>query len=205
MKLIPVCVLSLVGLCGSVITAQVIYNNSSTAGEGYQRGAAAVISAAGEASLNASQARINNQDAYSQAIDNSTKSVNAFWEQKDIYNERQQKQLAEIDRQRQAYLDKHGLKSLTPEEFDRTTGTVAWPKVLDQGQYDQYRKTLDKLLKQRAYAGALTGDEYMQATAASKDWRALLAKQRDVYPSPILSQMIRFILKVDREINDNLG
>lgn len=205
MKLFPICALSLVGLGASAITAQVIYNSSSTAGEGYQRGAASVISAAGEASVNASQARINNQDAYSKAIDNSTKSVNAFWEQKDIYNERQQQKIAEIDRQRQAYLDKHGLKSLTPEEFDRTTGAVNWPKVLDQAQYDPYRKTLDKLLKQRAYAGALTGDEYMQATAASKDWRAMLAKQRDVYPSPILSQMIRFILMVDREINDNLS
>jgi hypothetical protein len=205
MKLIPICVLSLVGLGASAITAQVIYNNSSTAAEGYQRGAASVISAAGEASLNASQARINNEDAYSKAIDNSTKSVNAFWEQKDIYNERQQQKMAEIDRQRQTYLDKHGLKSLTPEEFDRTTGTVLWPKVLDQQQYDQYRKTLDKLLKQRAYAGALTGEEYMQATSASKDWRALLSTQRNEYPSPILSQMIRFILKVDREINDNLG
>jgi hypothetical protein len=33
----------------------------------------------------------------------------------------------------------------------------------------------------------------MQATAANKDWR------------PILSQMIRFILKVNRELDDNLG
>jgi hypothetical protein len=185
--------------------AQVIYNNASTAAEGYQRGLSSVISASGEASLNASQARINNQDAYSMAIDNSVKSVNAFWEKKDIYSERQQQEFAQIQSKRSAYMEKHALGNLTPEDFDRTTGTINWPKVLTQQEYDQYRKPMDELFKQRAYNGALTGDQYIQATAASKDWRAMLSKQKDVYPSSILSQMIRFILKVDRELNDNLG
>jgi hypothetical protein len=190
---------------GSIAVGQVIYNNASTAAEGYQRGAASVISAAGEASLNASQARINNQDAYSMAIDNSTKSVNAFWEQKEIYNQHLQQKIDQSDMKRTAYLAKHGLGTLTPEEFDRTTGTVTWPKVLEQKSYDQYRNALDQLFKQRAYAGALTGDQYMEAAAASKDWRAMLSKQQGVYPAPILSQMIRFILKLDRELNDNLS
>jgi hypothetical protein len=186
-------------------SGQVIYNSASTAAEGYANGMSNVIQAAGQASLNASQARINNEDAYSKALDNSTKSVNTFWEQKDIYAARQQQNFAEIQRQRDFYLSRHGLTSFTPEEFDRATGMVNWPKVLEQQQYDQYRLVLDKLMKQRAYAGALTSDEYMEATKANKDWRAMLAKQRSVYPENILSQMIKFILKVNREINDNLG
>jgi hypothetical protein len=60
-------------------------------------------------------------------------------------------------------------------------------------------------MKQRAYNGALTSQEYMEATKANKDWRAALAKQRGVYPENILSQMIKFILKVNREVNDNLS
>jgi hypothetical protein len=184
---------------------QVIYNSASTAGEGYANGAANVIQAQGQKNLNDSQARINNEDAYSKAIDNSTKSVNAFWEQKDIYAQRQQEKFAQIGQERAAYMAKHGLGYLTPEEFDRTTGAINWPKVLFQPDYDPYRTTLDKLFKQRAYNGALTGDEYMQATAASKAWRDMLAKQQNVYPPNILSQMIRFILKVNRELNDNLG
>jgi hypothetical protein len=133
------------------------------------------------------------------------KSVNAYWEKKGIYSEHQQQEFANIQSQRQFYLSKHGLTSLTPEEFDRATGAISWPRVLEQKQYDQYRLVLDKLLKQRAYAGALTSDEYMECTAANKDWRATLAKQKGVYPEQILSQMIRFILKVNREVNDNLG
>jgi hypothetical protein len=199
------CIVVICVATGSIAVGQVIYNNASTAAEGYQRGAASVISASGEASLNASQARINNQDAYSMAIDNSTKSINAFWEQKGIYDQHLQQKLEVSDQKRSAYLAKHGLGTLTPEEFDRTTGTVTWPKVLEQKSYDQYRNALDQLFKQRAYAGALTGDQYMEASAASKDWRAMLSKQQGVYPAPILSQMIRFILKLDRELNDNLS
>jgi hypothetical protein len=183
----------------------VIYNNASTAGEGYARGVSGIIQAQGERNLNNSQAAINAQDAYSMAIDNSTKSVNAFWEQKDIYKARQQQEFAEIGRKRSDYLARHGLESLTPQEYDRTTGQITWPKVLEQKEFDAYRNTLDELMRKRAYQGALTGEEYMQATAASKEWRAMLAKQKNVYPSQILSQMTRFVLKVTREINENLG
>jgi hypothetical protein len=185
--------------------AQVIYNSASTAAEGYANGMSNVISAQGQKNLSNSQAAINLTQARSSQIDNQVKSVNAFWEKKGIYSEHQQQEFANIQSQRQFYLSKHGLTSLTPEEFDRASGTCNWPRVLEQKQYDQYRVVLDKLLKQRAYAGALTGDEYMEATAANKDWRAMLAKQKNVYPEQILSQMIRFILKVNREVNDNLG
>jgi hypothetical protein len=189
----------------SALKAQVIYNSASTAAEGYANGISNVISAQGQKNVSDSQAAINLTQARSAQIDNQVKSVNAFWEKNEIYSQHQQAEFAQIQQQRQFYLSRHGLTSLTPEEFDRATGAVNWPKVLDQKQYDQYRVVLDKLMKQRAYAGALTGDEYMEATAANKDWRAMLAKQRGVYPEQILSQMIRFILKVKRELDDNLG
>jgi len=205
MKYVPLSVLGLVALGASALTGQVIYNNSSTAGEGYQRGAAAMISAAGEKNLNDSQARINNQDAYSKAIDNSTKSVNAFWEQKSIYQQHLQEQLNQTTAKRNFYLENHGLGTLSSEEFDRTSGSINWPKILDQAQYAPYRDTIDKCFKQRAYAGALSGEEYVEASNASKDWRAKITSQKNEYPSPILSQMLRFILKVDRELDDNLG
>jgi hypothetical protein len=205
MKRILALVIALLVFGASAMKAQVIYNSASTAAEGYANGMSNVISAQGQKNLSNSQAAINLTQARSSQIDNQVKSVNAFWEKKGIYSEHQQQEFANIQSQRQFYLSKHGLTSLTPEEFDRASGTCNWPRVLEQKQYDQYRVVLDKLLKQRAYAGALTGDEYMEATAANKDWRAMLAKQKNVYPEQILSQMIRFILKVNREVNDNLG
>lgn len=184
---------------------QVIYNNASTVGESYSRGAAGVISAAGEASVNASQARINNQDAYSKAIDNSTKSVQAFWEQKDIYNERVQQKNYQIQQRREMLLAKNRLPPLSAQEFDRTSGAVTWPKVLTQSQYDQYRGSLDTLLKKRATAGMLSGEEYMQATSSCKEWRAMMSKQKDVYPKQILDQMLRFVLRISNDLNENLS
>jgi len=205
MRCLKVYCIAMTVLASSVAIGQVIYNSSSTAAEGYQRGLGGVISAQGQRNLSNSQAAINMTDARSAQIDNQVKSVNAFWEKKDIYTERQQQEFAQIDQKRAAYLAKHGLGSLTPDEFDRTTGLITWPKVLEQKQYDQYRNTLDELMKKRAYMGALSGDEYMAATAASKEWRAMLAKQKDAYPEQILSQMVRFVLKVNRELDENLS
>jgi hypothetical protein len=194
-------------LLGATLIAkgQVIYNSASTAAEGAANGVSNVIAAQGQANLNNSQAAINLTEARSSQIDNQVKSVNAFWEKKEIYSQHQQQQLAEITAKRNRYLAKNALQNLTPEQFDRTTGQINWPKVLEQSQYDQFRKPLIDLFQKRAYQGALTGDEYMQATAASQEWRTLLGTQKDVYPAPILSQMIRFILGLDRELNDNLS
>jgi opacity protein-like surface antigen len=205
MKRLLIYVAVAVVLGSSAGTAQVIYNSASTAAEGYANGMSNVISAQGQKNLSDSQAAINLTQARNSQIDNQVKSVNAFWEKKDIYNERQQKEFAEVQRQRQTYLAKYGLKSLTPEEFDRATGVCNWPRVLTQSQYDPYRLELDKLLKQRAYAGFLSGDEYIQATAACKNWRGMLAKQKKVYPEQILDQMIRYVLKVTRELDENLS
>lgn len=188
-----------------IAKAQVIYNSASTAGEGYANGVSNVIASQGQKNLNDSQAAINLTEARSNQIDNQVKSVNAFWEKKEIYAQHQQQELQQITEKRNRYLAKNALQDLTPEQFDRTTGQINWPKVLEQSQYDQYRKLLTDMFAKRAYQGMLTGDEYMQATAASKEWRAMLAKQKDVYPAPILSQMIRFILGLDRELNDNLS
>ena len=192
-------------LCATAAVGQVIYNTSSTAAEGYQRGLGAVISAQGEKNLNDSQARINNQDAYSKAIDNSVKSVNAYWEKKDIYAERMAQQFQEVERRRDQYVASRGSIDLSSEEFDRTSGAINWPKILQQPEYDQYRKTLDELFHKRSYEGALSGPDYLQATSALQDWRAAIMSQKDQFPPNILSQMLRFQLKVKRELDDNLS
>lgn len=205
MKYLATSVVVLLLLGSSFAIGQVIYNSASTAGEGYQRGAASVISAQGQRNLNNSQAAINMTDARSNQIDNEVKSVNAFWEKNDIYQQHLAQKNYQIQQRREMLMAKNRLPPLSPEEFDRTTGAVTWPKVLTQSQYDEYRNALDGLLKKRSYSGMLTGEEYMQATAACKAWRAMMNKQKDVYPKPILDQMMRFVLKINLDINDNLS
>ena len=48
-------------------------------------------------------------------------------------------------------------------------------------------------------------DDYLQAKTASKEWREMLASQREMYPKNVLSQMTRFVLKLNRELNENLS
>src|SRR6476659_11392784 len=112
-------------MLGSVAaTGQVIYNSASTAAEGAANGMSNVISAQGQKNLSDSQAAINMTQARSAQIDNQVKSVNAFWEKKRIYSEHQQQEFANIQNQRQFYLSRHGLTSLTPEELDRANGAI---------------------------------------------------------------------------------
>lgn len=185
--------------------AQVIMDQASTVGESYARGASDMMRASGERNLMNSQAAINAEDAYSSAIDNSIKSTNAFWERRAIYEQHEQQKLYEIGQDRQRKLARHGLQSFTPDEFDRTTGTINWPKVLTQSQYDEYRNTLDQLFHKRAEVGYLTSEEYLLAQQTNKAFRDALSHQRDMYPRNILTQMLYFILKLNRELDDNLS
>jgi hypothetical protein len=204
-RFVPACFVLLSALIASTIYGQVIYNNASTAAEGYQRGLSGVISAQGQKNVSDSQAAINMTDARSNQIDNQIKSVNAFWEKNSIYDQHLQQKFAQIEQERSVELAKHGLKSLTPQQFDRTTGKINWPRVLDQKQYDPYRKKLDELFHKRAYEGFLSNKEYMEATTAMNNWQDMMVKQKDEYPGPVLDQMLKFVLSVRQELDDNLS
>src|SRR5215208_5889796 len=109
MKRILALVIAVLVFGASAMRAQVIYNSASTAAEGYANGMSNVIQAQGQKNVSDSQAAINLTQARSSQIDNQVKSVNAFWEKNAIYNERQQQEFADIQRQRQSYLSRHGL------------------------------------------------------------------------------------------------
>jgi len=201
-----VSVVTFLALSGSSIAVgQVIYNTSSTAAEGYQRGLGSVISSQGQKNLDDSQAAINMTDARSNQIDNQVKSVNAYWEKKDIYNQHLQQQNYKIAQTREMLLAKNRLQPLTSEEFDRTTGNITWLKVLEQPQYDQYRNELDELFQKRAQQGYLSSTDYVAATQASQAWHNMMAAQKGEYPSSILDQMLRFLAKLNRDLDDNLS
>jgi hypothetical protein len=178
---------------------------SSTAAEGAQRGLGSVISAQGEKNLNDSQAAINMTDARSNQIDNQVKSVNAYWEKNEIYDQQLQKQNYKIEQTRASLLAKNQVQPLNPQEFDRTTGDITWPKILEQKDYDQYRKTMDEMFQKRAEQGYLSADDYMAVTKASQDWHNMIAAQKGQYPSGIIDQMLRFLVKLNRDLSSNLS
>jgi hypothetical protein len=205
MKVAPLCAAVLFAFSATAANAQVIYNTSSTAEEGAQRGLGSIISAQGERNLSNSQAAINLTDARSNQIDNQVKSVNAYWEKKGIYQEHVAAEMAVIEQKRERYVARRGSLDFSPEEFDRTTGKVNWPSILQQSSFDPYRTTLDTIFHDRSYNGALTGDQYVEANTAYNDWRGAIIGQKSAFPAPIVQQMLRFLLKAKRELDDNLG
>lgn len=205
MKFAPACAALLLVIGATAAQAQVVVDQAATAGESYSRGISGIISAQGQANLSNSQAAINMTDARSNQIDNQVKSVNAFWEKKGIYQQHVDEMNQEIEAKRGRYIARRGSLDFSTEEFDRTTGQINWPKILQQSVYDPFRTKLDSIFHDRSYNGALTSDQYLDATTAYNDWRGAILKQRDAYPSPIIQQMLRFLLKVKRELDDNLG
>jgi len=195
----------LIACGGSAVWGQVVVDQAATAGESYARGVSGIISAQGQKNLNDSQAAINATEARSNQIDNQVKSVNAFWEKKSIYEEHVAQEMAEVQAKRGRYIARRGSLDFSPEEFDRTTGAVNWPKILQQTVYNPFREELDTAFHDRSYNGALTSDQYMTATTAYNDWRAAILTQRGQYPAPIIQQMLRFLNKAKRELDDNLG
>src|SRR5688572_12950111 len=122
MKRTPFCLFLLVALGASAAQAQVVVDQAATAGESYARGMSGIISAQGDKNLSDSQAAINLTDARSNQIDNQVKSVNAYWEKKDIYSQHVAQEMAETERKRQQYIASRGSLDLSSDEFDRTTG-----------------------------------------------------------------------------------
>jgi hypothetical protein len=205
MKIAPLCAALLFVCCASAARAQVVVDQASTAGESYARGVSGIISAQGQANLSNSQAAINMTDARSNQIDNQVKSVNAYWEKKGIYQQHVDELNQQIQAKRQRYIARRGSLDLSTDEFDRTTGQINWPKILQQSAYDPYRTKFDTIFHDRSYNGALTGDQYVEATTAYNDWRDAILGQKSEYPSSILQQMLAFLNKVKRELDDNLG
>lgn len=213
MKARALCV-TIAWLCGSTAALGQVTYYGPAYGPGYggttvagstATGMANAIQAQGQRNLADSQAAINLQDAYSKGIDNNVKATNAYYEKKAIYNQQMQPIRYERAQQAAAYVAKNTIQPPASGDFDRTTGRINWPSALRDPHYDQYRKPLDAIFQKRAEGGILSADDYMAATTASKEWRLQLAKESNEYPDNVLHLMIRFILSMDKELNDRLS
>ena len=189
-------------LTAAVGRAQIIDGRASTAEEGWARGVSDIIRSGGDANLSNSQAASNLQDAYSKSINNSVDAVSAYWERRNI-NEQQR---AARRQQRRSYAQhRNRLQPLTRSDFDRTTGAISWPAGLASSEYTQYRDEFDAIFQKRAQEGLLDSNDYLRAAQLSKEWRAELTAKRGEVPTEALSQMVRFVLRLDRELNNHLS
>lgn len=190
--------------------AQYYYNgygggyHASTAGESYARGMADAVRSQGMKNLADSRAAINVEQARSANIDNQLKATEAYWERKKIYDKNMAEKRYADAKVRAEHRERNMLSDLSPDDLDPTTGAVAWPALCKQDRYDKYRTTLDALFAKQGADGALSSDDYLTAKQTIKDFRAAITADRGEFPDNIISPSLRFLLKLDRELDANL-
>ncbi|MEM6656046.1 MAG: hypothetical protein AAF596_09605 [Planctomycetota bacterium] len=179
--------------------------HSSTAAEGYARGVAEAVRAQGEKNLNDAQAASIGEDARSKYIDNRVRAVQAYYERKKYYNEYREELLYKEAEKRQQRLDRKLMKPLTPDEFDTTTGAIDWPFLLEDDAFSEYTEPLSEIFLQRGASGGITSGDYLEAKRLIKEARAAVTDRKDLYPKNTVEYSLRFLLKLNRELDQNLG
>lgn len=179
--------------------------HSSTAGEGYARGMADVIRSYGENNLANARAQREWEAARKAFIENRVRATQVFYERREIYNQYRAAKQYEERARASAWLAKIRLEDLTSQEFNMETGQIAWPKLLADEQYLQFRSQLDLLFAKRAQYGELDVEDYARVEALLKQWRMVLTERREAIPDLLLRDGLRFLLRLNRELEHNYG
>jgi hypothetical protein len=137
------------------------YHHSSTYEEGVLRGAGALVQSYGQANYYNSLAAINNQEAYSQYLQNREKATETYFRLRQInYTARQAARPQRLTYEQHVALAKKQLPDgLSREQYDRTLGRLHWPVALVSDDFAEERADLD-----RAFALRTPADSY--ATSA---------------------------------------
>jgi hypothetical protein len=127
------------------------YHHASTAAEGWLRGQAACIYAAGSYWLSVNQALICQEQARMLALANQQRWIDHCIAMRAQY---EAERLHRIEERRMAneahWLSRYQAYLLTPAELNRFTGELNWPEALRAPEYFGLRTRLDELFRQRA-------------------------------------------------------
>lgn len=124
---------------------------SSTAFEGFARGKAEVIRAAGEFNYNTSLALINREVARSRALDNRAKYAQNFFELREANQAfRQQARIPRPNPEQLARIAHEAApKRLAAHQLEPVRGTLQWPAVLTSDYFAGGRELIDQVLADR--------------------------------------------------------
>ncbi len=134
---------------------------SSTVGEGYARGFADVVRAAGEYNVNTSRAMINVEEARRRNIDNRVKSVDAYFTMRKMNREyRAAERGPQPNSEQVARLAHEAAPDRTSaHQLDPISGAIRWPEALLGNEYSAYRQRLDLLFAKRPHTPSGIGSE----------------------------------------------
>jgi hypothetical protein len=151
--------------------------HASTAAEGFLRGRAAVIRAAGEFNYTTSLALINIEEARSRYIDNRAKWTETYFAMRKTNQayreaERGYRPTQEVLNRISQEASPHRLE---PSQLDPSLRTIFWPALLSRSDFDSVRTQLDELFTvQRPNNSGLGTENYREIMALTAEMQALL-------------------------------
>jgi hypothetical protein len=178
------------GGLASAASAQVVYNNASTAGESYARGLGDVIRSEGEYNLNSSQAAINMTQARRASIQNQQLAAQTYFDMRKMNRAYQAEErgprptMEQIVRMAQSGMP----KELSPSQLDSISGKINWPALLNTPTYAESRKKIEDVFAKRAkYGGMAFDDEQTLWQTTNAMLEQLNDQIRDVPPASYLA------------------
>jgi hypothetical protein len=161
-------------------------NGAATADQAAAMGMADLVNAAGSYNLQTSQAAINYQQARSQYLDNRLKGTQTYFEMRKINTEarRTERGRGMTSEEAWRYAQIGAPKRTTAYELDPVNGRIYWPVTLQSPKYDEYRKSLEELFRQREVTHGSSGYEvYSKIQQTTNAFLADLKKNISEIPS----------------------
>lgn len=170
--------------------------HASTAAEGYLRGMGDVVRSAGDYNLRTSEAAINVEAARSANLDNRLKWTNTYFEMrrvnKSYRDATRTPPLSMADATRIA--KENAPTRPSDSQLDPITGSIAWPLILRDPQYDPQKQRLEELFQQRSsQAGHIGADTFQQIREATQSLLDALRANAQQYPANVYLQARRFV------------
>lgn len=159
---------------------------AATADQAAATGMANLVYSAGAYNLQTSQAAINYEQARSQNIANRLQGTQTYFEMRKINTEARTAERGRGMTTEEAwrYAQIGAPKRVTPYQLDPVSGRIFWPAQLQNPKFDDYRKQLDELFRQREMAhGSVGYDVYSKIQNTTSAFLAELKKNISEIPS----------------------
>lgn len=179
--------------------------HASTAFEGYARGIASVVQAQGERNLADAIALRELEVARKLQLENKVLKVRTFYERREVFAQQHAAERAINRDKRESRLARIRLSDLTSEEFNHSTGEIKWPALLADEAFSDYSSWFNSLLAERAKYGRIDAGSLGEAQKLIKEWRAEVTGVKDQVSATVLRDSLRFLLRLDQELQRNLS
>lgn len=165
-------------------------NIGVTPAESEARGYAEAVRAQGQAYENISRGMVDYEKARSTYIENQKQWQETAIQRREMglaqRNEYYAKERAKRERREAMNAEQSAPATLASSQYDRATGQIQWPELLQAAKYADDRQALEKMLEIRSQTGGAGGINEQIYTAARAMQSKLKTQIRDVSPQRYL-------------------